>query len=341
MTTEEHPTDGGSGDPEAGGARRRVVVGVDGSGTSQVALRTAFLEAARRGADLDVVAAYPEALIWTGGAPVAVPDQRGVQTDTATRLRSVVEEVGNELLVEDMAGLGDVGVRRIVDCGPPAPVLEGHAEGAELLVVGSRGRGALASALLGSVALHCVTHAPCPVLVVHGNAEVRLPASAAVVIGFDGSDAALDALREAVAEAGRLGCRVEVLAAYAQEYYWTDVYTAAPPATEHVRTTVREQAEQAIRTVTAELTRSGATVPPMSVVIVEGTAAGALVERSADAAMLVVGSRGRGPIRGLVLGSVALHCAIHARCPVLVVHPRHGIVRGEEPAGDPMTAAGT
>lgn len=315
MTTERTPKD----DPHG-----RIVVGIDGSDTARAALRTAFLEAARRGADLDVVATYPDVLIWTGGAPVAVPDQRGARTDTAARTRTTVEEVRSELLLEDVAGLGDVRVRRIVESGGPAPALVGRAEGAELLVVGSRGRGAMASALLGSVALHCVTEAPCPVLVVHGEPQVRPPASSAVVVGFDGSDAAMAALREGTAEAGRLGCEAEVLAAYSEEFYWTDVYTATPPVMDHIATTVREHAEQAIRTVTAELAaRPGATVPPMSVAVVEGPAGQALVERSADALMLVVGSRGHGRIRGLVLGSIALHCAIHAGCPVMVVHPQH------------------
>lgn len=325
MTTEERSMTSGSSIPETSGARGRIVVGIDGSGTARAALRTAFLEAARRDADLEVVAAYTDALIRTGGGrAAAVPDQQSVRADTATRTRAAVEEVRNELLVDDLAGLGDVRVRRIVENGAPATALIRRAEGAGLLVVGSRGRGAMASALLGSVALHCVTHAPCPVLVVHGDPQVRPPASAVVVIGLDGSEVAMAALREGVAEAGRLGCSVEVLAACSQEFYWTDVYAAIPPATDHARATVREHAEQAIRTVTTEQSaRPGATVPPISVVLVEGPADEALVERSDDALMLVVGSRGHGPIRGLVLGSVALHCAIHGRCPVMVVHPEH------------------
>lgn len=334
MTTEGPPSNSSNAAPGPGGSRGRIVVGIDGSGSARAALRTAFLEAARRGADLDVVATYADALIWTAGAPVAIPDQRALRTDTARRTRTAVEEVGNELLVEDLAGLGDVEVRRIVDSGAPAPVLVDRAEGAELLVVGSRGRGAVTSTLLGSVALHCVTQAPCPVLVVHGDARTRPPASAAVVVGFDGSDASMAALREGAAEAGRLGCRVEVLAAYSQDFYWTDVYVASSPATEHLRARVREHAEQAIRTVTTELAeRPGATVPPMSVAIVEGPADEALLEHSADALMLVVGSRGHGPIRGLMLGSIALHCAIHAHCPVLVVHPEHETARHADPAG--------
>lgn len=343
MTTDERPTTSRNrhepATPEASAPRGRIVVGIDGSNASRNALRTAFLEAVRRGGDLEVVSTYADVLVWTGGAPIAVPDQRAVRSDTATRTRSAVEEVLDELIVEDVDGLGDVGVRRIVDGGEPAPVLVRQAEGAELLVVGSRGRRAVASALLGSVALHCVTRASCPVLVVHGNAQVHPSASAAVVVGMDGSDASVAALREAVAQAARLGCRVEVLATYAQEHYWTDVYLAVPPSVDQIRTKVREQAERAVDAAVAELSsRPGGTAPPISVTVVEGSASEVLVDRSADASMLVVGSRGHGPIRGLLLGSVALHCVIHAQCPVLVVHPQHETAAPALRGKDPVTA---
>jgi nucleotide-binding universal stress UspA family protein len=66
---------------------------------------------------------------------------------------------------------------------------------------------------------------------------------------------------------------------------------------------------------------------------VEGAARDVLVEEGRRAALLVVGSRGRGVLRGLLLGSVALHCAMHATCPVMVVHPPAGLA--PPGAGDP------
>jgi len=68
----------------------------------------------------------------------------------------------------------------------------------------------------------------------------------------------------------------------------------------------------------------------------EGPAGAVLVERSAGAALLVVGSRSRNRLPGMLLGSVALHCVVHAQCPVLVVHPENA---GWRKAGEPAVVA--
>jgi nucleotide-binding universal stress UspA family protein len=61
-----------------------------------------------------------------------------------------------------------------------------------------------------------------------------------------------------------------------------------------------------------------------------------LAERSAGAALLVVGSRSRSRLPGMLLGSVALHCVVHAQCPVMVVHPESAVRRS---AGTPVVVA--
>ena len=103
-----------------------------------------------------------------------------------------------------------------------------RSRGAVLLVVGSRGRGAWRSTVLGSVALHCVTHAACPVVVVHPAPVVGQPPL--VVVGIDGSENARAALAAAIDEAVRMGADVEAIASYVPADYWTELDTIVVPS---------------------------------------------------------------------------------------------------------------
>ncbi|MCX4744764.1 universal stress protein [Kitasatospora sp. NBC_01287] len=136
-------------------AGSRIVVGVDGSASSKQALRWAVDQARRTGAVVDAVAcwAYPPLYGWgmTGLDP-ELPDATGKMLT-----QTVAEVVGDDPPVE---------VRESVVLGNAAEVLLERAQGAELLVVGSRGHGGFSGALLGSVGQHCVQHAHCPVVVI-------------------------------------------------------------------------------------------------------------------------------------------------------------------------------
>ena len=281
----------------------RVVVGVDGSPGARAALVWAMADAARRGAAVEVVSAFPVEIYW--GDPVLIDERRieAVRADTEVRVRALVDEVRSE------AGGGDVVVDVTVVPGPAAHGLLTAADGADLVVVGSRGRGSVASTVLGSVALHAVTHARCPVVVVQPRAETS--ASPRVVVGVDVSDASREALARAVAEAALLDAGVTAVAAYTLRSYWSGAYQAAVPPVERLREAVRSQAEDMVAAIGAPAT--------VGVLPVEGPAGDTLVRAAEGAELLVVGSRGRGAVRGMLLGSVALHCVIHAPCPVMVV----------------------
>lgn len=309
--------------PRADGHQQRpVIVGIDGSAGSRAALVHALAEAARRGAGLDVVSAHPTTLPWTSGSPIDVPNVYDVLRQTEASARSFVDDVRSDPAVAAIPGAGAVRVRIIAMAGAAAEALVDRSADAELLVVGSRGRSAVRSALLGSVALHCVTHAACPVVVVHAL-PTETPASAPVVVGVDGSPESLTALRAAVEEASRLHTDVAVVAAYMPAYYWMDMYSIATPSAAEIRDRVLERTEEMVAQVFAQRASGpGGSHPSVIVDPVEGAAEDLLVERARGAAVLVVGSRGRGAMRGLLLGSIALHCAMHASCPVLVVHPR-------------------
>lgn len=144
-------------------AKRTVVVGVDGSSNSLAALRHAAVAAALRGAELVAVQAFERLDTGFEGTRTATAPEPGEMTiGIETRLRRRVVEVLAE--VGGAARRVPYDVMGIV--GPPGEVLVDRARGADLLVVGHRGRGAVASAVLGSVGLHCVLHATCPVTVV-------------------------------------------------------------------------------------------------------------------------------------------------------------------------------
>lgn len=297
---------------------RRVMVGVDGSTGSRAALVHAVHEAARRGADLDVLIAYELGLPWVGSSSILLPEPDEIRADAESTAHRLVDDVLQELA--GRPGLDALRIRIAPVVGPAPRALVDRSREAGLLVVGSRGRGAFRSAVLGSVALHCVTGAHCPVVVV--GPEWHGQAGGPVVVGVDGSDASRAALRAGIDEAARRGTSVEVVAAFFLGSYWYDTYPVVMPAADEVAGDLRERVEVLVGEVAGEaaLLTGGAT-PPLRITLTEGRATDVLTEAAQQAALLVVGSRGRGAVRGLLLGSVALGCAIHAPCPVMVVHP--------------------
>jgi len=134
----------------------RIVVGVDGSSSSRNALRWAVGEAEQTGADVQVVMTwhnpYPD--LWVPHGPSG--------TEPLELIRRVLERIVKEVLGDSPA----VPVEALALEGPAARVLVETAQGADLLVVGNRGLSGFMEVLLGSVTLHCVSHAPCPVVVV-------------------------------------------------------------------------------------------------------------------------------------------------------------------------------
>ncbi|WP_171053220.1 universal stress protein [Streptomyces marianii] len=140
----------------------RVVVGIDGSPSSYAALRWAVRHAGLIGATVDAVAAYelPGAHAWS--APAV-----DMEFDAEEAKRGLVEEVRKVL-----GETGETQVHERLVHGNPAEALLVAAEGAELLVVGSRGRGGFARMLLGSVSQQVSQHARCPVVIVRPDVNV-------------------------------------------------------------------------------------------------------------------------------------------------------------------------
>ena len=156
-----------SGGAGTGGAGvPRIVVGFDGSVGSRAALRHALGEARRRGARLEVIAAFisPERLAAVNRLPI-VTEREAVAAAAEAAARTEVDEVvAGDRAEHPEAPAPPIAVRAVA--GDPGPVLTEAAVGAPLLVVGHRGRGGVASTVLGSVAWWCLRHAPCPLTVV-------------------------------------------------------------------------------------------------------------------------------------------------------------------------------
>ena len=141
-----------------------IVVGVDGSEEAKAALGFALAEAKLRQAKLRVVHAW---LFGGAGFEGFFPAPVSELSD----LRRAAERALDATLREVAADASGVDVERHVVEGVPAAVLVEESRDAELLVVGSRGRGGFAALLLGSVSQQCAHHASCPLVIVHGRKE--------------------------------------------------------------------------------------------------------------------------------------------------------------------------
>jgi nucleotide-binding universal stress UspA family protein len=140
---------------------KRIIVGVDGSDHSQAALKWAYEEAAHHGASLNVVAAW-RAPVLPQSPPYGSLPPEGYDTQPGNDALALLERLVADLEVRTPA----VDMQTSIEEGNPAKVLIERSKGADLMVVGSRGRDGFAGMLLGSVSQHLVAHAHCPVTIV-------------------------------------------------------------------------------------------------------------------------------------------------------------------------------
>jgi nucleotide-binding universal stress UspA family protein len=285
-----------------------VLVGIDGSATGREALRFALSEASLRGAALRVVHAWMvPPLTTTGVGIIPVLDELEAELE-----ESAAEAIGADL---ERVGAGGVEIERLTPRGDAAGTLLELSAGAHLLVVGSRGRGAVAGAVLGSVSRACLLHATCPVAVVHVSYHSE---HARIVVGADGSPGAAAALEWAFAEARRRGSAVHAVSAYHERWSLSAGVVASPGAALELTDALAENARRILDDVRGAAPE-GVRVTVESVASAPGPA---LVAAAADGDLLVVGSRGRGGFASLLLGSVSQYCAAHAGGAVVVVRPR-------------------
>jgi len=140
----------------------RIVVGVDGSASSKAALAWAIEQGRLTGAAVEAVIAWELPAFYGYPGPMAWSD---------FNFEELATKVVTDTIAEVAGAKAAAAVRYKVLGGNAAQALLSESVGADLLVVGSRGHGGFAEALLGSIGQHCVHHAACPVVVIRGSAD--------------------------------------------------------------------------------------------------------------------------------------------------------------------------
>jgi nucleotide-binding universal stress UspA family protein len=281
-----------------------MVVGLDGSAGSHRALAWAGHRIDQFGPILPVSAwHYP----WWA---VSAPAPGALLPPPATEFHEEAARVVDEMLdrVEPVDRLDAITVN-----GPAGPALVDVACGSDLLVVGTRGRGALAGGLLGSVSLHCVNHATVPVAIIPADAGVEDRAKR-IVVGVDGSLNATTALAWVVDHAPE-GTIIEVV----------QVWDLADTAVAEVASLAADRLEAMAWEMVTEMAdkhvgRAGMGGFDLRPRVAQGDPRDVLRELSADADLLVLGARGHRGIAHLVLGSVTTALVHHPLVPTVVVH---------------------
>ncbi|MET8278075.1 universal stress protein [Micromonospora sp. NPDC005174] len=276
-----------------------TLVGYDGSTDASVALDWALDEAEHSGQPVRLAYIFEWLTVASWVGPGVAP---GIWPDDTARRQA--DDLVRKAAADAAAAHPDLTVTGQVYDGPPALVLQERSAEAGMLVLGSRGHGGFGGLLAGSTAVAVAAHAHCPVVIVrdgtaHGPADP-------VTVGVDGSEPSLVALGFAAERAAQRRVPLRVLHA------WTPGPNGAAGKADE-RAAVEEAVEPWRRTF-PEL--------DLTVDLVGGGSAATLIEASRSAQLVVVGSRGRGGLAGMLLGSVSQQVIQHAGCPVAVVRER-------------------
>lgn len=278
-------------------SRRFVVVGVDGSNGSAVALRWALDHADQLG-DIEPVSTFVTGPMVREVGPADAGDEP---------YRSETTRQQHAFLETHAPWLVDAGVVLESRAGPG---LVKAAAAAELLVVGTRGWGDRADLSIGSVGSYCARHATVPVALI--PAEVpALHDHLDVVVGFDGSQHSRDALRWTLTHLRR-SARVTVVRAFTDESVAGEVLR---PSGGSAESTARSELDDGVAAVLEHVSGH----PPVDTAVLPGDPRAVLRSASVGADLLVVGARGHGVLELLLLGSVASAVSHHPTVPTIVV----------------------
>ncbi|RKS06487.1 nucleotide-binding universal stress UspA family protein [Nocardiopsis sp. Huas11] len=295
-----------------------VVVGYDGSDHANAAVEWAAVEAVRRGVPLRLVHALGMPLIVSAyGGPTRfepTDEIRGHATKVLAAAAERARSIEPAVVVETVTTLEDA---------PLALLRQSHP--GDLIVVGTRGLGSVASMFVGSVSVRVASQAPCPVVVVP-TSEGGKPSSTAldkIVVGVDGGVNSRRALGLAMNLAEEAGGEVVVVHSWDIPFAYDPVALTAS-GWQPQEELFDEQSEKLVAELLADVVdeRPEGSDVTVSVIRTRSRASEALLEAATGADAIVVGSRGRGSVRGLLLGSVSQAVLHHSPIPVVVL-PRH------------------
>lgn len=293
MTNHEH-------DPFAG----RIVVGMDGSDGAQRAARWAAHEAILRGRGLTL--AYSVIPVVAGGAfGVGMPPRLDLIDDMRSSATAELTRFAADLNCTDV----DVHV----EVGTASGMLLMASDTAEMLVLGSRGHGGFTGLLLGSVGAQVASHASCPVVIMRD--APRTDANE-VVVGIDGSPHSLAALEFAFNEASRHGWNLVAIHAWDVPSYDLILSGDGP-----IPFPLENVADDEVRLAAEVLSGFVEDYPDVKVSerLVRSPAVQAILDNATNAALIVLGTRGRNALLGALLGSVSNGVLHKAKVPVAVI----------------------
>jgi nucleotide-binding universal stress UspA family protein len=281
-------------------------VGVDGSEHSRSALAWAAAQAAGRDVEIVALCTWRTPILPSDsiGQPALLMDWGEFESELCRRLDAIITSVRAEA-ESTPSRIAPTIVARIAE-GRPAHTLIEASRDAELLVVGSQGRGGLSGVVLGSVSRQCATHASVPVVVVPSDV-VSAPVRR-LVVGFDGSRNARAALRWAMTFAGP-DAEIEVVRSV-ELAPWMDEAGVRERFPAEVETSRAEFDSEL-----AELDPDGSTRHTFKL----QDARQALAEAAAGADVVVLGARGHRRFAATLLGSVSTWMLHGATRPTVIV----------------------
>jgi nucleotide-binding universal stress UspA family protein len=283
----------------------KIIVGVDESDRARDAVALAALLARGSDAELVLVCAYPYDDVPSRAANAGY--RRYLREDAEAAIGHAMADVG------EMPG---VRTHTIAEVSPAKGIQTVAArEGASLIVIGSSGRGAVGRVFAGTTAERLLHGAPCPVAVAPQGFHTREPGDIATVsVGYDGSTEAKAALVGARSIARVRGARLRLVEVLDVMWMGTPALMSGPG---YVLTP--EDAEERAHRYLAEIVSSLVPDVPTEPVVIVGAPEQVLAEESESADLIVVGSRGYGPHRAVLVGSVSGRLVRESACPVIVV----------------------